>query len=575
MKNLLSTKHEKLHPKLVKHRHRKFLRDGMEGSHVKEYCHKIERKSLNIITGYFSSSDETQELVNNDHHPVILTNDTSQISPSLKDLCAKGASFVPAPINYDWTQLQLDYDTFASRMRTRYMFRGKSSPPRNDSPIPCPPKKPSMRRAPKTNSAELETFLSTVEKKIFIDMKQNYVKDNLTKDERRSLTTWRRDILFNPDSSLLLRSQEKGNRFVVVDKQTDIVKANHQIERSSFVKLNYDPTKDFILNVKQWANKWVCEKEISAEWRDYIVNNHATPGKNATSYKTHKTGMPVRLLTSGCNTAIENLSRFIEIICSPLTEVMQCCIKDTSHLLDIIDTLNEQPISNHTQLVSLDIVNMFPSIDNQRGIQAVQDIPNTRAIKKPYTDCIMEGLKLCLYNNNSVFGNENLLQTNGTAPGAPNSCSYADIAVVSIDQAIMEQKETAFPEILYFGWYRDDCLVLWDGTDEKLHELYSFINTLNPDLKFTVEIGNQLICFLDLRISTIENKLTTTDYSKPTDSHLYLHADSCHKKSSIKGIQKGVALRLRHICSSDNNYTAKSIEYTKYFVNREHDLKSV
>ena len=191
----------------------------MEGSHVKEYCHEIERKSLNIITGYFSNSDKTQELVNNDHHPIILTNDTSQISPSLKDLCAKGPSFIPTPINYDWAQLQLDFDTFASRMRTRYMFRGKSYPPQNDSPIPCPPKKTSTWRAPKTNSAELKTFLSTVENELFIDIKQNYVKDNLTKDERRSLTTWRRDILFNPDSSLLLRSQDKGNRFIV-DKQT-------------------------------------------------------------------------------------------------------------------------------------------------------------------------------------------------------------------------------------------------------------------------------------------------------------------------------------------------------------------
>ena len=33
--------------------------------------------------------------------------------------------------------------------------------------------------------------------------------------------------------------------------------------------------------------------------------------------------MPLLLLTSGCNTAIKNLSRFIEIIYSPLTKVMQ------------------------------------------------------------------------------------------------------------------------------------------------------------------------------------------------------------------------------------------------------------
>ena len=44
----------------------------------------------------------------------------------------------------------------------------------------------------------------------------------------------------------------------------------------------------------------------SVEWRDYIAHNHATLGKNTTLYKTRKTGMPVRLLTLGCNTDIEN-----------------------------------------------------------------------------------------------------------------------------------------------------------------------------------------------------------------------------------------------------------------------------
>ena len=216
---------------------------------------------------------------------------------------------------------------------------------------------------------------------------------------------------------------------------------------------------------------------------------------------------------------------------------------------------------------------MFPSIENQRGIQAVHDILNTPAIKKLSTDCLIEGLKL--YNNNSVSANENLLQTNRTATGAPNSCSYVDIAVASTDKAIMKQKEAAFPGILYFGRYRDDCLVQWDDRDEKLHELYSFINPLNPDLTFTMEVGNQPICFLNLRISIVGNKLTTTVYNKPTDSHLNLHADSYHKKPSVKSIQKNVALRLRRICSSNNDYIAKSKEYTKYLVNMEHDLTSI
>ena len=92
-------------------------------------------------------------------------------------------------------------------MSARYMFRGKSHPLRNGSAMPCSPKTPSTRRAPKTNSDELETFLSTVEKDLFINIKRNYVKYNLAKDERRSLTTWRRDVLSNSDNNLLLRSR--------------------------------------------------------------------------------------------------------------------------------------------------------------------------------------------------------------------------------------------------------------------------------------------------------------------------------------------------------------------------------
>ena len=39
----------------------------------------------------------------------------------------------------------------------------------------------------------------------------------------------------------------------------------------------------------------------------------------------------------------------------------------------------------------------------------------------------MERLEICLLQNNSRFANIHLLQTNGTAVGAPNSCSYFDI----------------------------------------------------------------------------------------------------------------------------------------------------
>ena len=121
---------------------------------------------------------------------------------------------------------------------------------------------------------------------------------------------------------------------------------------------------------------------------------------------------------------------------------------------------------------------------------------------------------------------------------APNSCSYNDIAINRLHRLIEQEQANNFKELFFFERYRDDCLVLWNGNKDRLDEYFFFLNLLDCDLKFTVEIGKDHLCFLDLKISVSGNKLMTTVYSKPTDSHLYLHSTSCHKSSSINGIKK-------------------------------------
>ena len=45
---------------------------------------------------------------------------------------------------------------------------------------------------------------------------------------------------------------------------------------------------------------------------------------------------------------------------------------------------------------SFDIVNMFPSIDNVKGMHAVRLALNTRDSNKPPTECFLNGLQICL-----------------------------------------------------------------------------------------------------------------------------------------------------------------------------------
>ena len=173
--------------------------------------------------------------------------------------------------------------------------------------------------------------------RIFQDISRKRIPSNLLQDEKKALKDWRKNVLFNKDSDKVVRLQDKGNRFIIVHKQRDCEKANEQIERSSFLKIDYDPTTLHINKVKDWTTKWISRNQISKEWPKYIVNVNAAPGKSSTLYKIHQPNNALRLLATTCNTAIENLSRFIEVVCAPLTNNIETRIRGTSHLLDIID----------------------------------------------------------------------------------------------------------------------------------------------------------------------------------------------------------------------------------------------
>jgi len=73
-----------------------------------------------------------------------------------------------------------------------------------------------------------------------------------------------------------------------------------------------------------------------------------------------------------------------------------------------------------------------------------------------------------------------------------------------------------------------------------------------------MKIGGISLNFLDIKIDIADNMLTTTVYSKPTNSHMYLHGSSCHPPQCKDGISLGVATRLRRICSNDCEFDLKA-----------------
>ena len=105
--------------------------------------------------------------------------------------------------------------------------------------IDNPSRKQSLLISPESNSDEIETFISLVEKDLFQNTSSEKMSSTLSKDEKKTLKDWRKNVLLNKDSDKVMPLQGKRNRFIIGDKETDHDKANEQIKSSSFLKAAY------------------------------------------------------------------------------------------------------------------------------------------------------------------------------------------------------------------------------------------------------------------------------------------------------------------------------------------------
>ena len=66
--------------------------------------------------------------------------------------------------------------------------------------------------------------------------------------------------------------QDKGSRFVVLDNEDYIKKVEHQINKSSFQRLEYDPTKIFEVKVNILVEKWSKMNILDEKWKSLYSN---------------------------------------------------------------------------------------------------------------------------------------------------------------------------------------------------------------------------------------------------------------------------------------------------------------
>ena len=108
-------------------------------------------------------------------------------------------------------------------------------------------------------------------------------------------------------------------------------------------------------------------------------------------------------------------------------------------------------------------------------------------------------LRLILKENSFQFNGKNYLQTHGTAMGTKMAVAFANIFMSAVETRLISQSPT---KPLVWKRYIDDVFSLWDKNKEEIGSFIELANNHHPTIKFTADISETEITFLDTCIYT-------------------------------------------------------------------------
>ena len=161
----------------------------------------------NVQSGKAENSMHNEELL--DLNPINLA--SKELTEAEQRVLSKGPSFCPVPKDINWQKVHESLDQFDHRIRIAAYFHQKKTSDENKTNSNFQLSKPQSKWNPPKASPELELFLSNITKDVLDRRNIRKPKDNLSNKEREAIKNLKSD-------DRIIRIQDKGSRFVVVDK---------------------------------------------------------------------------------------------------------------------------------------------------------------------------------------------------------------------------------------------------------------------------------------------------------------------------------------------------------------------
>ncbi|CAJ0967291.1 unnamed protein product [Ranitomeya imitator] len=404
-------------------------------------------------------------------------------------------------------------------------------------------------------------------------------EDNLTENERRALDGLKSNDL------LIIKPSDKGGNLVIMDHpEYRAICVSILQDRTTYEILTTNPLESFKNELRSILEKALSNQLISRGEFDFMLPQFPLTATFYALPKVHKGYHPLkgRPIVSGVDSLTQNCGLYVDQVLCPFVTAMPSYLRDTSDLLLKLEGVN---LGRDTWLTSIDIEALYSSIPHWAGIEGVRFFLQQRSIRcGEHNDFVITLLEYILTHNAFTFDGKHFHQLRGTAMGCPCAPSYANLFLGWWEETIVFGDEERWWHKFISIWYRyiDDVFMVWTGTREEFTMFMGCLNINKVGLKFTSEISEIELAFLDLKIVKDESgQVATSIYRKPTSTNSLLHWDSHHPVSLKRGIPKGQFLRLRRNCSREDTFKCQSGDmlnrfrekgYPRPVVSRAYDL---
>jgi hypothetical protein len=403
------------------------------------------------------------------------------------------------------------------------------------------------------------------------DLLENYITTNHTKkpndkalDLINTLKRKYQDIIFRPadkNLGLVALNLQDYHQMVMVhlNDTTNYVKINTTITSKTKNLLflpGFSPIKAKFTILKNQYLKTITnvnELKLAKSWFKFYDNHQWSIPKFYVLPKIHKqdnSSRPILAATNWITTPISIIiAKILQTYISESTTIVKNSMDTITKLQEFRTKYLELTPAMKAQchLVSLDIVNLYPSIILEKLYEL---LPSSNSFLK-------KGLKFIFESNYLNYNDTIYIQKDGIAMGTNCSPETANFYLMHLLDPFLETQV----EINCLCRYLDDIFFIWLGDSNPLTNFIDKLQYQIPGIKFTFKT-NQTIEFLDILIQTLPEDLIWSTHQKALNLYTYISPKSCHPVSNLKGWISAELTRYRRLSSTELLYkTTKQLFY--------------